>query len=144
VSTHRCTLGEGRYSPPPQAPQANFKTLANKNAIKPQIRGPPMAIFPERLDPPRDFGKNFRYPLPCIFNPCTSTYACHEQFHFQFFMNFPSCYERFALCPLWLCCEHLKSDFHEVWQRISELFLTFSWHDHKYQIYGLVVFTFKF
>jgi hypothetical protein len=32
-----------------------------------------VAIFPEsRNFPPRDFGKNFRYPLPWIFNPCAS------------------------------------------------------------------------
>ncbi len=46
--------GEGKYC----TPLANFKTLVNQNAIKPEIGGPP-----------RDFGKNFRYPLPWIFNP---------------------------------------------------------------------------
>ncbi len=30
------------------------------------------AIFPESLDPPRDFGKNIGYPPPWIFNPCAS------------------------------------------------------------------------
>jgi hypothetical protein len=35
-------------SPPPQA---NFKRLVNKNAIKPKI-GVPLAIFPESIDPP--------------------------------------------------------------------------------------------
>jgi hypothetical protein len=64
---------EGRY----RTPQANFKTLVNKNAIKPKIRGPPLAIFPESLNPPRDFGKNFRYPLPWIFNPCASMSSIH-------------------------------------------------------------------
>ncbi len=37
--------GEGKYS---TLPQANFKTLVNKNAIKPEIGG----IFPENIDPP--------------------------------------------------------------------------------------------
>jgi hypothetical protein len=32
-------------------PQANFKTLVDKNAIKPGIGGPTQAIFPESLDP---------------------------------------------------------------------------------------------
>jgi hypothetical protein len=46
---------------------ANFKTLVNKNAIKPKIRGPPQAIFPESLDPPRDFGKKHQVPPPLGF-----------------------------------------------------------------------------
>jgi hypothetical protein len=29
----------------------NFKTLVNKNAIKPEIGGPLQAFFPESLDP---------------------------------------------------------------------------------------------
>ncbi len=37
-----------------------------------KIGGPPLTIFPETLDPPRNFGKNIRYPLPWIFNPCAS------------------------------------------------------------------------
>jgi hypothetical protein len=41
-------------------PQANFKTLANKNAIKSEIGETLRAIFPESLD------------LPRIFNPCAS------------------------------------------------------------------------
>ncbi len=53
-------------------PQANFKTLVNKNAIKTKIGGPPQAIFPESLDPPRNFGKNIRYSLPWIFNLCAA------------------------------------------------------------------------
>jgi hypothetical protein len=43
---------EGKYS----YFQANFKTLVNKNAIKPE-KGYPQAFFPESLDPARDFGK---------------------------------------------------------------------------------------
>ena len=41
---------------------ANFKTLVDKNAIKPKIGGPPPppAIFPESLDPPRDFRKKHK------------------------------------------------------------------------------------
>jgi hypothetical protein len=53
-------------------PRQIFEKLLNKNAIKRKICGPPLAIFPETLDPPpRDFGKNFKYP-PWIFNPCAS------------------------------------------------------------------------
>jgi hypothetical protein len=31
---------------------------------KTQNRWTPLAIFPETLDPPRDFGKNFKFPSP--------------------------------------------------------------------------------
>ncbi len=34
--------------------------------------GTHLVIFPESLDPFRDFGKNFSYPLPWIFNKCAS------------------------------------------------------------------------
>ncbi len=34
-----------------RTPQANFKTLVNKKAIKPQIVGPLLKIFPESLVP---------------------------------------------------------------------------------------------
>jgi hypothetical protein len=44
--------GEGKYR---TLPQANFKTLVNKNAIKPEIGG----IFPEILDPPPPPPKEF-------------------------------------------------------------------------------------
>ncbi len=37
-----------------------------------QNRGTPPLIFPESLDPNRNFGKNIPYPLPWIFNPCAS------------------------------------------------------------------------
>jgi hypothetical protein len=61
--------GEGKY----RTPHANFKTLVNKIAIKPEIGEPPGSFswkpFPP---PPRDFGKNLSYPLPWIFNPCAS------------------------------------------------------------------------
>jgi hypothetical protein len=54
-------------------PRQIFEKLVNKNAIKRKIGGPPLAIFPETLDPPpRNFGKNIPYPLPWIFNPCAS------------------------------------------------------------------------
>jgi hypothetical protein len=46
-------------------PQANFKTLVNKNAIKHKIG----AIFPESLDPPRDFSKKHQAPPPLDFQP---------------------------------------------------------------------------
>jgi hypothetical protein len=53
-------------------PQANFKTLVTKNAMKPEIGGPPHAIFPVSLDPLGILAKNIRYPLPWIFNRCAS------------------------------------------------------------------------
>jgi hypothetical protein len=53
-------------------PRQIFEKLVNKNAIKRNIGGPPLAIFPETLDPPRNFGKNIPYPLPWIFNQCAS------------------------------------------------------------------------
>jgi hypothetical protein len=42
---------------PPSPHRQIFEKLVNKNEIKPKIR----AIFPESLDPSRDFGKNIRY-----------------------------------------------------------------------------------
>jgi hypothetical protein len=59
--------GGGRVNIIP--PQANFKTLVNTNAIKPKIGGPPQAIFPETLDPPRDFGKKHQVHPPLDFQP---------------------------------------------------------------------------
>jgi hypothetical protein len=53
-------------------PQANFKILVNKNAIKPQIGGPPRQFFLKALTPLGILAKNIRYPLPWIFNPCAS------------------------------------------------------------------------
>jgi len=53
---------KGRYRTPP--PQANFKTLVNKNAIKPKIGGPPLAIFPESLDPLGILAKTSGTPSP--------------------------------------------------------------------------------
>jgi hypothetical protein len=67
TDAHRGVRGV-RQHPPRQI----FEKLVNKNAIKPKIGGPPQAIFPESLDPPRNFGKNIPYPLPWIFNPCAS------------------------------------------------------------------------
>jgi len=49
-------------------PQANLKTLVNKNAINPKIGGPPQAIFPESFDSPRDFGK--KHQVPPGFSTC--------------------------------------------------------------------------
>jgi hypothetical protein len=63
--------GGGRVNIGP-SPEANFKTLVNKNIIKPEIEGPLMAIFLENLDPLGKFGKNFRPPLHWIFKPCAS------------------------------------------------------------------------
>jgi hypothetical protein len=59
---------------PPPPPRQILEKLVNKNAIKPKIGGPPLVIFPETFDPPRDFGKNFKYP-PWIFNPCASMFS---------------------------------------------------------------------
>jgi hypothetical protein len=56
-------------------PRQIFEKLVNENAIKRKIGGPPLAIFPETLDPPRNFGKNIPYPLPWIFNPCASMFV---------------------------------------------------------------------
>ena len=55
IDAHR---GEGGMKQHP--PRQIFKKLVNKNAIKPKIGGPTLAIFPENLDPPWDFGKNFK------------------------------------------------------------------------------------
>ena len=54
IDVHRvCVGGEGKYRAPPPSPppEANFKTLFNKNIIKPEIGGPLLAIFLENLDP---------------------------------------------------------------------------------------------
>ncbi len=72
--THRCTQGggvrwEGGWRVNIIPPEANLKTLVNKNAIKPEIGGPPQAIFLESLDPPRDFGKKHQVPPPLDFQP---------------------------------------------------------------------------
>ena len=66
IDAHRGERGEGKY----RIPQANFKTLTNKNE-KPKIGWPPWKFFLKSLTP-SDFGKNFRYHLPWIFNPCAS------------------------------------------------------------------------
>jgi hypothetical protein len=51
-------------------PRQIFEKLVNKNAIKHKIGGPPLAIFPETLDPtPRNFGKNIPNPPPLDFQP---------------------------------------------------------------------------
>jgi hypothetical protein len=67
IDAHRggVRCGRGRVNIVPL--QANFKTLVNKNAIKPEI-------FPESLDHPPlvILAKNIRYPFPWIFNPCAS------------------------------------------------------------------------
>jgi hypothetical protein len=50
-----------------------FEKLVNKNAIKRKIGGPPLAIFPETLDPPLGIlAKTSRTPPSWIFNPCAS------------------------------------------------------------------------
>ena len=77
IDAHR---GGGRGGVNKYPPQANFKTLVNKNAIKPEIGG--QAIFPESLDPPRDFGKKHQVPPPLDFQPvciydCITSYLSH-------------------------------------------------------------------
>ena len=71
-STQVHNTGEGGDETAP--PRQIFKKLVNKNEIKPKIGrpSPTLAILTESLDPPRDFGKNIRDPLPWIFNPCAS------------------------------------------------------------------------
>jgi hypothetical protein len=49
IDTHRGGKGGGRYETAP--PRQIFEKLVNKNAIKRKIGGPPLAIFPETLDP---------------------------------------------------------------------------------------------
>jgi hypothetical protein len=50
-------------------PQANFKTIYNKNAITPEIGGPPTKFFLKVLTPPRNFGKKHQVPPPLDFQP---------------------------------------------------------------------------
>jgi hypothetical protein len=50
-------------------PRQIFEKLVNKNAINCKIGGPPLAIFLETLDPPRNFGKNIPTPTPLDFQP---------------------------------------------------------------------------
>jgi hypothetical protein len=55
--------GKGGYETAP--PRQIFKKLVNKNAIKRKIGGPPLAIFPETLDPPLGIlVKTSRTPSP--------------------------------------------------------------------------------
>jgi hypothetical protein len=61
------------------------KKNVNKNVIKPKIRGTPLAIFPENLDPPKGFLEKLQLPLPgfstrvflyffsTLFVQCTAT-----------------------------------------------------------------------
>jgi hypothetical protein len=69
-------------------PRQIYEKLVNKNAIKPKIGGTPQAIFPETLDPPppRDFGKNFKYPPSWIFNPCASMDVLDNHIEIIFFL----------------------------------------------------------
>jgi hypothetical protein len=46
-------------------PRQIFEKLGNKNAIKRKIGGPPLAIFPETLDPPLGTGFSTRVHL-CV------------------------------------------------------------------------------
>ncbi len=51
--------------------QQIFEKLVNKNAIKRKIGGPPLAIFPETLDPPtlEILAKISSTPPPLDFQP---------------------------------------------------------------------------
>jgi hypothetical protein len=67
--------GEGKYSNPAPPPQANFKTLVKKNAIKHEIGGPPCQFFLKALTPLGILAKTSGTPSPgfsthvhlCIF-----------------------------------------------------------------------------
>jgi hypothetical protein len=50
----------GKYRTTPRQISKHFLIKCNKT----QNRGTPLAIFPESFDPPRDFGENFRHPVP--------------------------------------------------------------------------------
>jgi hypothetical protein len=60
------TGGEGKYSTPLRQIS---KHLLIKMHYKTRNRGTPQAIFPESLDPPRDFGKKDQVPPPLDFQP---------------------------------------------------------------------------
>jgi hypothetical protein len=63
-------------------PRQTFEKLVNKNAIKRKIGGPPLAIFPETLDPPLGIlAKTSRTPSPWIFNPCASMNQTLKKVH---------------------------------------------------------------
>ena len=55
-------------------PRQIFEKLVNKNAIKRKIGGPPLAIFPETLDPPLGILANtsstpLDFQPVCIYDP---------------------------------------------------------------------------
>jgi hypothetical protein len=61
-------------------PRQIFKKLVNKNAKKCKIGGPPWQFLLKPLTPPRDFGKNFKYPPPLDFQPvCIYDYGFLEK-----------------------------------------------------------------
>jgi hypothetical protein len=67
--------GEGEFETAP--PRQFLEKLVNKNAIKPKISEPPLAIFSETLDP--DLGifaktSSTPRPPPWILNPCASMF----------------------------------------------------------------------
>jgi hypothetical protein len=69
LSHYRCTQGGvrggGGYETAPPPPRQIFEKLVNKNAIKLKIGGPPLAIFPETLDPHLGIlAKTSRTPSP--------------------------------------------------------------------------------
>jgi hypothetical protein len=53
-----------KQAPSPRPLRLIFKKLVNKNAIKPKIWGPPLAIFPESLDPLGILAKTSGTPSP--------------------------------------------------------------------------------
>ncbi len=61
-------IGEGKYRTPAPPPQANFKTLVNKNTIKPEIRRPPWQFFLKALTP-QGLQQKLQVPPPLDFQP---------------------------------------------------------------------------
>jgi hypothetical protein len=64
---HSCTGGRGlreEWDGKYRTPEANFKTLVNKNAIKPEIEGPPTQFFMKTLTPIWVLAKTSGTPSP--------------------------------------------------------------------------------
>jgi hypothetical protein len=99
VDEHRGVRGEGGGGFTLNLPWQISKDLF-KNAIKPRIGGSPGNFYwkPWPL-PPSDFGKNFSYPLPWVFNLCTSM--------FEAFFEKPS-KNRKSKRPLRTCRGHFE------------------------------------
>jgi hypothetical protein len=69
IDAHRGGKGGGRGGMKQHPLRQIFEKLVNKNAIKRKIGGPPLAIFPETLDPPLEIlAKTSRTPPPPGFS----------------------------------------------------------------------------